>query len=104
MTKLMAILKGFPPSQTISPGIRIPDMNGITKVLGFNSSAGTVLIDVGTGPVWASQGRSRQDGAKYPIPNIGDEVEYSYFKATPHYIWYEHSSWNNIVDIKVISN
>ena len=100
----MAILKGFPPSNTISPGIRIPDMNGITKVLVPNPKDGCVLVDVGNGPVWALQAMSRQDGNKYPMPNIGDEVEYSYFKAKPHHVWYEVPSWRNITEIKVISN
>lgn len=85
----MAILRGFPPSNTISPGISIPDLEGEAVVISTRDPLhmGRVLLDFGT---WAEPGSKRKirEGVhEWDIPSKGTKVKWTAFSYQKKF-WY----------------
>jgi hypothetical protein len=79
----MAILKGFPPSNTISPTTYIPDVEGEAVVIDTRDphKMGRVMLDFGS---WAHCCHGGD------IPTCGTKVKYfayTYSSPTIYYLW-----------------
>jgi hypothetical protein len=107
----MAILNGFPPSNTIQVGTRLPIEEGKAKVINICMSDGTVqlLLPDGT-QQWASQRYKRKDYKLNSIPCKNEEVDYCKYR---HFLtnglpvssyYYSLPCWKTIKEIKVLEN
>lgn len=86
----MAILFGFPPSNTISPGPRIPDLHGESVVIDTRDPKGEGRVMLAFGS-WAKQTYVKADGTLFKIPKPGTKVTWSAHSGgnTFWYDWYD---------------
>lgn len=72
----MAILIGFPPSNTISPTTYVPDVHGESVVIDTRDpkGEGRVMLVFGS---WTKQKYKKADGTLYKIPSPGTKVTWS---------------------------
>lgn len=102
----MAILKGFPPSNAIYTGIRMPIEEGKAKVIKVSPSDGTaqLLLPDGT-PYWAQQSNVRSDLKINPLPSINEEVDYYKYAGwgvVPFWFYYSRPIWKQIKEVKIL--
>ena len=89
----MAILFGFPPSNTISPTIYVPDVHGESIVIDTRDplGRGRVMLSFGS---WAKQQYVKADGTLYNIPSPGTKVKWSTYSWSNGGFFYDWDGWD----------
>ena len=94
----MAILRGFPPSNTISPTTYVSDLHGEAVVTKNVDLEGKGRVELWPLNEWAEQTYGRFFEGAYPVPPVGTKVTWSaksYSKTSPiYYDWEE--GWKEI--------
>ena len=87
----MALLKGFPPSNTIAPMTRIPDLEGESIVIDVRDpfKRGRVMLSFGS---WAEMGGGN---GELPIPSCGTKVRWTAFSTGKKFWYHWDEKWKN---------